>query len=655
MIRSPLRIAPWFALLACALLCLACDDDTNGPAMGTPDQGSAEDIGVDAEADVGEDAGVDMEPGQDAVEDVEADAEEDAEDPEPEVGTLVIEPADLELTLTPGERREILFTASVVEEDGSLSPVTMVEWDADPPGVGQIDLRTGTWLSQGIGGDVTVTANGRGLSATTSIKVFMEQVSLGDGITNIDAAQFEEAELSADESRAPVLVYPEDGTLMPRNITGMVFQWQRGGGQLFRVRLETSTTSLTHFTRENTWEPDEDLWRLLARANIDREIRISVDATDEAGQRFSTEASSSLTLTRDVVEGAIYYWATNNAGILRLPVGEREPERFFTPTSPAGSPCVGCHALSRDGTRMAFNTAPVGIPIGPLMEVLTADPTQRIIDLDQEYNGMQPTFSPDGNRIVSGWDGTLTERDANGTCEDDMAFCMTSADCATGACITGMPIAELPDFAGFKPSFPDWAPDDRWLVAAASPGLAPLPDFEVSNSSLIIYPRPGGEWSQPRFLVEAQNNTENHYRAAFSPDSRWIAYNYSNLGSGGQQPQQQGRIDAELRMIAPNGVDHIVLDRANKEPNLSNSWPKWAPVTNGRYLWLAFSSIRNYGLNEQGVELPQIWVTAIDPLDAGNGIDPSRPAFWLPGQALDSGNHIPFWSVYEKPQVEEDQ
>jgi hypothetical protein len=96
----------------------------------------------------------------------------------------------------------------------------------------------------------------------------------------------------------------------------------------------------------------------------------------------------------------------------------------------------------------------------------------------------------------------------------------------------------------------------------------------------------------------------------------------------------------------------IVLSRANKAPGLSNSWPKWSP-TRGRYLWLAFSSLRPYGVESRSSDAPQIWVTAIDPALARTGVDPSAPAFWLPGQALTSGNHIPYWTVYQKPTEEQ--
>ena len=70
-------------------------------------------------------------------------------------------------------------------------------------------------------------------------------------------------------------------------------------------------------------------------------------------------------------------------------------------------------------------------------------------------------------------------------------------------------------------------------------------------------------------------------------------------------------------------------------------FPTVSPVAAGGYFWLFFTSRRNYGNIPVGPpDLPaskKIWVSAID-INAPPGADPSHPAFFLPGQELDSGN-----------------
>jgi hypothetical protein len=66
-----------------------------------------------------------------------------------------------------------------------------------------------------------------------------------------------------------------------------------------------------------------------------------------------------------------------------------------------------------------------------------------------------------------------------------------------------------------------------------------------------------------------------------------------------------------------------------------------SPVASGGYYWAAFTSRRRYGnlltLDQQAPESKLIWITAID-VGAPPGVDPSHPAFVLPGQEIGTGN-----------------
>ncbi|HMI93954.1 MAG TPA: hypothetical protein VK509_21415, partial [Polyangiales bacterium] len=94
-----------------------------------------------------------------------------------------------------------------------------------------------------------------------------------------------------------------------------------------------------------------------------------------------------------------------------------------------------------------------------------------------------------------------------------------------------------------------------------------------------------------------------------------------------------------------NGLD------ANGAPTLpygdrdahKNYIPTVSPVAAGGYFWMFFTSKRNYGNlfiadpPEIAAEGKKIWVSAID-INGAPGTDPSHPAFFLPGQELESGN-----------------
>jgi hypothetical protein len=90
-----------------------------------------------------------------------------------------------------------------------------------------------------------------------------------------------------------------------------------------------------------------------------------------------------------------------------------------------------------------------------------------------------------------------------------------------------------------------------------------------------------------------------------------------------------------------------------------NFEPTVAPVAEGGYAWVVFTSRRMYGSvatigsfcsDPRGVDLvtnitpKKLWVAAID-LNQAPGTDASHPAFYLPAQELLAGNARGFWTL----------
>jgi TolB protein len=98
--------------------------------------------------------------------------------------------------------------------------------------------------------------------------------------------------------------------------------------------------------------------------------------------------------------------------------------------------------------------------------------------------------------------------------------------------------------------------------------------------------------------------------------------------------------DAQVWAVGVGGGTPVHLATASTG---GDSWPKWAPnvqTWQGRSLmWFTFSSRRAYGLRTAAGAQAQIWMAAFDPAKS----EPSLPAFWLPFQEADSGNHIAQW------------
>ncbi len=251
-------------------------------------------------------------------------------------------------------------------------------------------------------------------------------------------------------------------------------------------------------------------------------------------------------------------------------------------------------------------------------------------------------FSPDETEIITSGGVNMILRNAT-----------------TGAALNPNPLVK-------KGTMPDYHPDNTSVVFAKPEGMVFVASPGISNASIMLLPRNGASWGPEQTMVKAANDSENNYYPAFSPDGGWIIFNRSAQHDSYLAP------DSMVMVVAGKGGNAIAMSRANVSDQVGNSWPKWAPFKlcnrGKRLLWFTFSSARDYGvriINSTIVPEPdagdkrkwQIWMAAFDPEKAANGQDGSYPAFWLPFQDPDSGNHIAQWTekVVRNPCVDDSQ
>ena len=206
-------------------------------------------------------------------------------------------------------------------------------------------------------------------------------------------------------------------------------------------------------------------------------------------------------------------------------------------------------------------------------------------------------------------------------------------------------------------AMPDWSPTGSVMVYAKGGGgvPGPTPGIDSGSIELLHYDQTNKLWNQPQTLVPASGG--NNYYPAFDPSGNWVVFNrspaghnsYSNVGIDSQSGQVG---DGELWVVNGKGGKPIRLDNAT-QPG-STSWPKWAPdlgtYWGGTVMWLTFSSARAYGLRLADNQKVQLWMVAFDPDKAQAGKDPSFPAFWLPFQDINGGNHIAQWVTHVERQ-----
>jgi hypothetical protein len=514
------------------------------------------------------------------------------------------------------------------------------------------------------------------------------------------------------------IYYPNDGVLVPPNMNVISVHWTPFGTAFkeFEVDFENSITDMRVVTKcatqtMDTEQPsqasggcelqlDPNMWQFVANQNRGGDpVTITVRGTTDGTCASSSQTSVHLSFAQDDVLGAIYYWkstvSANGVGgdIWVKSFGDSKPEQNVT--SGLGATCYGCHSLSRDGVRMSVYSDDND------SDDEYSDVSGTLIDMTNytPLNGGPPTpgfstFFPDHTKFIStDGDGTITP-----------ANMFSVVDGTNGNQIGTVNGVGAP---GSRPTMPDWSPDGKNVAFVLpqtvatwtnSHGATQVDDDHVFGGSLFLLPYLGNnQFGTPTTLLASAG--ENNYYPGYSPDGQLIAFDRVPLD--GTVGGLTGCVSATpswtracpndsfsnpnarvMIMAAHSGATVVDVEALNGSPAASpvpasNSWPKWSPFLQNykgdKLLWVAFSSLRDYGLRvrnhqpgevpcyagdsyedaSQGhhdpfpsnCEQPQLWMAAIDVTKAtAGGGDPSRVAFWLPFQDITTHNHTPQWT-----------
>ena len=436
-----------------------------------------------------------------------------------------------------------------------------------------------------------------------------------------------------DPALAPVVIYPADDVVMPRNVGDFEAHWvDSSGNNVFELSLKTEYSDVRVYGPGANGNPAAGpmptfagflATEWLAAVGLQQNARYQVRGVSTAAPGpVGAGPARTVQLTNEALEGGIYYWAaasTNGPdGIYRHDVAKagQAAEEYFTrnqtPLDVNGNRrCVACHVLSRDGTKMAV-TYDGGDSLGTIVDVASRTPQADFV----RWNFA--TFTPDGSQLLAVHQGTLTVR--------------SSADQSVLATMT----------AAGPVSHPDLSPDGTRLVYVREPGGA---DWAFSSGQLFTrtYDQAARTFGPETPLV---TDAGNNFYPSWSPDGQWVMFN-RDAGNGSAYDNANG----SLFVIKADGTGTpIELTSANEANGLTNSWGRWAPfqqtvgINNEPIFWVTVSSKRNFGVRLVNVGRPQIWMTPFFPNRAMQVSDPSVSAFRLPFQNIDSNNHIAQWT-----------
>lgn len=577
---------------------------------------------------------------------------------------LRVEPADIQLTVAPGAPVQRAFRVyhrlgSSEEDVTERATVTVVD-----PGLGSV--QPGVFTSSASRGGVTQLSAklvGLELAASARVEIHLVGSVIPAGLPAKAAASFVGV---ADAARAPQVVYPNDGVLVPPNLGVLEVHYRPGSAKntLFEIAFTSAYTDLRTYARcPNPTDGgcilqlDPTIYSYVVESSRGATVQLTVRGGDDAASGFGQAAPLSLTIAESNVEGGLYYWTTSNGtAIMRVDFGSaaQKPEVFLSPTKDNLANCVGCHALSRDGSKLVSSLG--GQFDGRLVYQPDLSRPGTFAYKGDGANRLQfASFNPDGSRFVSVYG------DVDGAARNQLRF----HDGQTGTILGGETLQ-----LGFEPDHPDWSPDGS-KIAIDHVGIHGTSQRPY-NCGIDVIARAGAGWGAPVTVVPIAAG-KSRYNANFAPDSSLFVYSESICPGGNAQ---SGECDGDADDVAKTwaaapvaGAAPVWLRRAGApgpldrvsgaaKTDLADTYPRFAPfpqrLGQRRIFWVTISSRRRIGLRspttDSGGTLRQLlWMFAVDPDQILKGEDGSFPAFVLPFQDLTTSNHIGQWTTKVVP------
>jgi hypothetical protein len=611
--------------------------------------------------------------------------------------TITITPANSTLAVTdlsnlPSET----LSATLTYTDGTTASV-QASWTVDRYDIASIGAGNGLVQPTGnVFGKVTVTAVAQGIQGSTTVTVTVQATINQSNLPAGDAAKLAAA-VEADPA-VTVLAYPYDKTVFPTGLVPPEMMWNLGSaGDEYEIHLVAPSLDLAVLT---TADPPSRFTLTQAIWNTFVGTAAGGDATVELRRLSNGVAYLSVTQTWTIanadVRGLVYFWNVSQGQLLKadltvgqvypvfppssgqpgsnsdptgcgtLPCESGNPRALFpeggafdTPPwedNGAGNRCVACHSVSKDGSTLAATFA-TGGSAGPIGTIDLA--TTGINTIGNYFeNGMFTAITPDGSLAVVN------------TADEHMHL----VDAKTGVQLP----SQLDSLSNVCD--PAFSPDGTLFALATNCGGQPTGDsgtpttfvLEFASSNLVVYQffEATGIFQNPQTLVTSGQAGQSAFAfPSFSPDSKWLFFqggNYSRAKYGAclaTDPTtcEHGSDDLYVVSTTP-GSTPVSLDETNAAGVQSagslhlNYAPTVNPIVSGGYIWVVFTSPRDYGnlmVAPYPVQPPpndttyinhkQLWVAAID-ANIGQ-VDPSHPPFWLPGQDMTTANMFGYWTL----------
>lgn len=555
------------------------------------------------------------------------------------IKALAIDPPTASLLVEVGQAPPTqAFKVTATYVDGTKSVLSNgITFSVTSPQVGAIG-GNGLYAPSGAqGGHVVVTAAAGGQKATATVDVKLHATRVAGGVDATSQAQLRAA---ATPDGTVKWAYPYDATVFPRGLNAPELQWIGGADADFvYVHVTGPYYEYESFgtAPSQRFSPGGTDWtQLVDSSSGDVNVRVARLAGG-AGGAATVIKDQTWSIAPGTMRGTIYYWAINTGRVMRITPGAAAPDDLFSGVDlvpAAKGKCIACHSVSANGANVVVNAGHWDSSIDETSVNWDLVGSSNAWSGAEVTNGgsafAQAGVSADGKVMVQNF----------APLRGNFATAMGAFDAKTGAAIanTGLETKKL-----YMPAF---SPDNKTLLYVdGNPGDLRAYDWDpvmlkATNDHLVV-------------AAGADANLKYIQFPTVTPDHQYVLYQrskgYGSLGIAGDLYLAPVAGGAEIKLANLDG-DAYPFAAGARDQHLDFE-PTFAPVASGGKFWVVFHSRRTYG-NEltgpayvaEGNGVKQLWVAAIDQTPTP-GVDPSHPAFHLPGQSLATLNMRGFWAL----------
>jgi hypothetical protein len=373
---------------------------------------------------------------------------------EPEPRAIRIEPADAKVSVINGAPVAQSFTAILLDDEGGERDVTdEATFSLRDARYGSVDHATVTVNGQGAGPTRVIARYGN-LTSDAGLTVYVKQTIVDPDLDPGTPQRFDNA--IEDAALVPTLSYPLEGSLLPPNLGQFDVHWRQPLANVFEIKIANTYIDIKRYT--NGDDPSQPHWTVLepaqwypiasSREQLALEVSGMIAAQPTKKGRSPTRK---VDVTNEDALGGIYYWTTSGLpGIWRYDMSKPSvaPKPYFADDQ-RPSTCMGCHTLSRDGSKIAMTFLENGVFRGTVFNVASRQPLIPFDGVTQPaLNWEFATFNAQATKLVSVEGSQLHLRSVNG-----------------GALLAG----PLPTAAGGMATHPEISPNNKRLVNVEFP------------------------------------------------------------------------------------------------------------------------------------------------------------------------------------------